>query len=62
MCLYREKFTDFVTLRKESYKPLIMSTIPDRVSTLELSKLCIRKALQELEAQRDQDQQTKKKD
>jgi hypothetical protein len=37
-----------------------MSTIPDRISTLELSKLYIHKALKEVEAQREQDEQAKK--
>jgi hypothetical protein len=36
-----------------------MTHIPDRISTLELSKLCIQKALQELETQRNREQQPK---
>jgi len=36
-----------------------MTTIPDRISTLELSKLWIYKALQELEAQRNLKKPTK---
>lgn len=48
------KICGSTTLRdKASYIGLIMSSIPDRISTLELSKLWIYKALQELEAQRN---------
>jgi hypothetical protein len=39
-----------------------MTKIPDSVSTLELSKLCIYKALKEIEAQQEQDRKTEKKD
>ncbi|HEY9872801.1 MAG TPA: hypothetical protein V6D12_05170 [Candidatus Obscuribacterales bacterium] len=54
------KVSGFTNLRdRASHTCLTMTTIPDRISTLELSKLWIYKALQELEAQRNLKKPTK---
>ncbi|NJO67331.1 MAG: DUF4340 domain-containing protein [Leptolyngbyaceae cyanobacterium RM1_405_57] len=53
---------DLLLYEKSRIPSFAMSKIPDRISTLELSKLYIYKALKEIEAQREQDQKTEKKD